>query len=385
MEKLRELQQHFNELVKQLREEQGRETPDKTKAENLSSEIRSLAAEIETEEAIVRMKDGVAPAAEARHKPGEESGEEVRASKDYSKAFDHYLRTADPEEVRSLTTTTEAGTPKAGLLAPMDWDKTILERKTEAFLIRGLASVETSSLDKTIPVEGENGVSAWIDEEGDYGESDEKFEALDMSAWKLGRIIKASEELLEDEQYNLEGYIQRKFSLSQGRAEEAAYFSGDGVKKPRGLLVDSLVGKETATSAGFTYDELLDFWGSLKDGYARGAKVLMNRTTLIAIMKLKDGNGEYIYKPSPTPGQLGYLVDAPILCSEYMPTIAAGAKVMAYGDFSYYRIMDRSGVFVQRLVERYADKGQVGFRIRQRTDARLVLPEAVKTLKIKAA
>lgn len=384
MEKLRELQQRLGELVKQLREEQKREAPDKAKAEALSADIRSLATEIETEEAILRATEGYDGSEEPKNKPGTLLTA-PSASKEYREAFAHYLRTADPSELRSLTTSIEAGSSKAGLLAPTDWDKTILERKTEAFVMRSLATVESSALDKTIIVEGDNGVSAWIDEEGDYGESDEKFEALDLSAWKLGRIVKVSEELLDDEQYDLVGYLQRKFALSQGRAEEAAFFSGDGAKKPKGFLLDAQVGKETAVSTGFTYDEVLAFWASLKDGYAQGAKALMHKTTLVALMTLTDESGQYIYRPSPTPGTLGYLVDAPIQTSEYMPTIAPGAKAIAYGNFSYYRIMDRAGVFVQRLVERYADKGQVGFRIRQRTDGKLTLPEAVKVLQLKAA
>ncbi len=385
MDTLRELQQRFNQLVKELREEQGKEPPDKTKAENLSNEIRALAARIETEQAIIRTQDGIDPQAPAGHKPGDDRSDDAKGSEEYRKAFGHYLRTADTSELRSLTTSVAEGTPKAGILAPVDWDRTIVERKTEAFVMRGLASVETSSLDKTIPIEGENGVSAWIDEEGDYGESDEKFEAKSMSAWKLGRILKVSEEQLEDEQYNLEGYLQRKFALSQGRAEEAAFFSGDGTKKPRGFLIDAETGKTTAAATGFTYDEVLEFWASLKSGYGRSARALMHRITLVALMLLTDGSGQYLYKPSPTPNVLGYLVDAPIVTSEYMPTIAAGASAIALGDFSYYRIMDRSGTFVQRLVEKYADKGQVGFRIRQRTDGLLVLPEAIKLLKIKAA
>lgn len=385
MDKLRELQQRLNTLVKELRDEQGRESPDKTKAENLSTEIRSLASQIETEQAIIRAQTGTDPHEGAGHKPGSEERTEARDSKEYRAAFNHYLRTADIGELRSLTTSVADGTPKAGILAPTGWDKTIVERKTEAFLMRRLASVETSSLDKTIPVEGDNGVSAWIDEEGDYGDSDEKFSALDMSAWKLGRILKASEELLEDEQYNLEGYLQRKFSLSQGRAEESGFFAGDGTKKPRGFLLDAETGKTTAAATGFTYDEVLQFWASLKSGYGRGAKAIMHRLTLVSLMLLTDESGQYIYRPSPTPGVLGYLVDTPIETSEYMPTIAAGASVIALGDFSYYRIMDRSGTYVQRLIERYADKGQVGFRIRQRTDGRLVLPEAIKLLKIKTA
>ena len=58
---------------------------------------------------------------------------------------------------------------------------------------------------------------------------------------------------------------------------------------------------------------------------------------------------------------------------------------MAFGDFSYYWVADRSGRTFKRLNELFAMTGQVGFLASQRVDGRLILPEAVKTLTIKKA
>ena len=71
--------------------------------------------------------------------------------------------------------------------------------------------------------------------------------------------------------------------------------------------------------------------------------------------------------------------------SNFIPTMAAGAKTMAFGDFSYYWIADRQGRTFQRLNELFAVTNQVGFIATQRVDGKLILPEAVQVLKMAAA
>ena len=71
--------------------------------------------------------------------------------------------------------------------------------------------------------------------------------------------------------------------------------------------------------------------------------------------------------------------------SRYMPSLAAGNKAIAFGDFSYYWIADRQGRSFRRLDELFAVNGQVGFRGSQRVDGKLILPEAIKTLQMKGA
>lgn len=79
------------------------------------------------------------------------------------------------------------------------------------------------------------------------------------------------------------------------------------------------------------------------------------------------------------------LLGKKILTSPYMPEIAAGAKVIMFGDLSFYWIGDRQGITFKRLNERYADMGQVGFLASKRVDGKLVLPEAIKVLQMKGA
>ena len=102
-----------------------------------------------------------------------------------------------------------------------------------------------------------------------------------------------------------------------------------------------------------------------------------------AMRKLKDGNGQYIWTPSVTAGAPDTILNRPIKTSAYVPTAAAGAKAIAFGDFSYYWVADRQGRSFKRLNELYAATGQVGFMATQRVDGKLILPEAIKVLQMK--
>ena len=111
---------------------------------------------------------------------------------------------------------------------------------------------------------------------------------------------------------------------------------------------------------------------------------LMNDATVKVLRKLKDGNGQYLWQPSVQAGQPDTILNRPVKTTGAMPTVEATAKVLAFGDFSYYWIADRQGRSFQRLNELYAVTGQVGFRATQRVDGKLILPEAIKVLQMKA-
>ncbi|MDE7121129.1 MAG: phage major capsid protein, partial [Oscillospiraceae bacterium] len=108
-------------------------------------------------------------------------------------------------------------------------------------------------------------------------------------------------------------------------------------------------------------------------------------STVKALRKLKDSNGNYIWQPSVSAGIPDTIFNRPYHTSSYVPEIEAGEKCMAFGDFSYYWISDRQGRSFKRLNELFAMNGQVGFLASQRVDGKLILPEAVKTLTIKGA
>lgn len=278
----------------------------------------------------------------------------------------------------------EGTADKGGHLVPEVFQTTIIATLTEKSYMRGIATVSTSSSVENIPVEGIDGANSWIDEGGAYAESDPDIGQVIMKAYKTGRIIKVTDELLEDSFSSIEAYIALKFSKSTIKAEELAFVSGDGVGKPTGFLVDAILGITAASGTSITSDEIIDLWGVVDEDYAADATWKMNRNTLVKIMKLKDGNGDYLVNKG-LMGAPSTLLGRPIVINKHMPDIGLSATPIAFGDFSYYFIKDRKVMSMKRLDEKYADTGHIGFRIDKRVDGKLVVGEAIKYLKMAAA
>ena len=226
------------------------------------------------------------------------------------------------------------------------------------------------------------------DTEGGYLVPDEYERTLvTLGSFKLGTTIKISEELLNDSVFDLEDYIAREFARRIGNKEEEAFFTGDGSGKPLGLLADkggADVGVTAASATAITADELLDLYFSLLSPYRKKATWVVNDSTIKAIRKLKDNNGQYLWQPGLIANAPDTILGRPVKTSAFMPSIAAGAKSIIFGDFKYYWIADRQGRTFKRLNELYATTGQVGFLASQRVDGKLILPEALKVLKQKA-
>ncbi len=317
-------------------------------------------------------------------------GKTGRASDEYRKAFWNAMRTRageglDPTVKNALKIGTES---EGGYLVPDEFERTLVEALEEENIFRTLANViTTASGDRKIPVVASKGTASWIDEEGTIPESDDSFGQVSIGAYKLGTMIKVSEELLNDSVFQLEPYISREFARRIGNKEEEAFFIGDGSGKPTGILAatgGAQLGVTTAGATAITLDEVLDLFYSLKAPYRNKSVFIMNDSTVKAIRKLKDGQGQYLWQPSIQAGTPDTILNRPLYTSSYVPAIAAGAKTIAFGDFSYYWVADRQGRVFKRLNELYAVTGQVGFVATQRVDGKLILPEAIKVLQQKA-
>ena len=311
-----------------------------------------------------------------------------RASDEYRTSFWDMMRSKAP--LPSVVNALQEGTDsEGGYLVPDEYERTLVEALEEENVLRQLAKViRTSSGDRKIPVVATKGTASWIDEEGAYTESDDSFGQVSIGAYKVGTMIKVSEELLNDSVFDLESYIAKEFARRIGAKEEEAFFTGDGSGKPLGVLAatgGAETGVTAASSTAITADELMDLFYSLKSPYRKKAVWVLNDSTIKAVRKLKDSTGQYLWQPSLMAGTPDTLLGRPVKTSTYMPAIAAGAKTIAFGDFSYYWIADRQGRSFKRLNELYAANGQVGFLGSQRVDGKLVLSEAVKILAQKAS
>ena len=273
---------------------------------------------------------------------------------------------------------------EGGFLVPEEFERTLIDALQEQNIFRQLAHVITTSTgDRKIPVVATHGSASWTDEEGAYVESDEAFGQVSIGAYKLGTMIRVSEELLGDSVFDLQSYIATEFARRIGTAEESAFFTGNGSGKPLGILAATGGAETGVTTAGATaiaMDEVLDLFYSLRAPYRRNAVFLMHDSTVKALRKLKNGNGDYLWQPSVIAGTPDTILSRPVYTSAFMPAIAAGAKTILFGDLGYYWVADREGRSFKRLNELYAASGQVGFLSSERVDGKLILPEAVKVL-----
>lgn len=308
-----------------------------------------------------------------------------RASNEYKEGVLQALRS----NFRQVSNVLQEGVDTAGgYLVPEEYDKRLIDGLTEENIMRTLGTTITTSGEHKINIAGAKPAASWIEEGGALVFEDASFDQIILDAHKLHVAIKVTDELLYDNAFNLESYILTQFSKALANAEENAFLNGDGVGKPLGIFAENGGGQvaiTTNTQSSITADEIINLVHSLKRPYRKNAKFIMNDQTIALIRKLKDNNGAYLWQPSLQAGEPDRLFGYPVYTSAYVPTVAAGKPVIAFGDFSYYNIGDRGVRSFDQLRELFAGNGMVGFLAKERVDGKLVLPEAVQILKMKAS
>jgi HK97 family phage major capsid protein len=304
-----------------------------------------------------------------------------RSTDAYSNAFWNAMRTMKvSNDLAEGTQTT------GGYLVPIEFERLLVQALDDNNIIRQLARViQTHGDQLQIPVVASRGNAAWLAEGAQIPTSDDTFGQVILNAYKLGTMIKVSHELLADSAFPLDSYLAEDFGRRIGDLEEEAFVSGDGTNKPTGFLSTATVGKTSSSATAISFDDVIDLYHSLKSPYRKKSVFIANDLTVSAMRKLKDSNGRYLWQPALTAGDPDTILGRPDYVSSFMPQIAAGAKALAFGDFSYYWIGDRQGRTFQRLEELFAGTDQVGFKATQRVDGKLVLPEAIKVLQTAAA
>ena len=306
------------------------------------------------------------------------------ATDEYKSAFWDMLRgDATPEVRNALSVGVDVD---GGFTVPDEFERQLVQALEENNVFRRMAHViRTSSGARKIPIANDIMEASWVDEGDPIPETNTKFAQTTLSAYKLGAMIKVSNELLNDSAFDIASYIADRFGVCMGNAEENAFINGDGDKKPTGLLAETgaEVGVTSAAETTVTFDDIYKLYYSLKAPYRRRAGFLCNESMILQLMLLKDGNGAYIWKPSLDIAKPDTVFGRPLYTSAFMPGPAKGEKALAFGDYSYYWVADRQNRTFRRLNELYAVTDQVGFLTTQRVDGKLILPEAVKVLKMK--
>ena len=315
----------------------------------------------------------------------EEKPKTGRASDAYKDGMLKALRT----NFRQITNVLSEGIDAdGGYLVPEEYDSRLIESLEEDNVFRRLGTTITTAGERKINIAATKPAAAWIDEGEALTFGDATFAQINLDAHKLHVAVKVTEELLYDNAFGLEAYILRQFSKALANAEEDAFLNGTGVGQPLGLLADvggAEVGVTAAATNKITYDELVDLVYSLKRPYRKNAAFLTNDQTVGLLRKLKDSNGHPLWHDSVEDGEPGRILGYKVYTSPYFPVVTAGKPAIAFGDYSYYNIGDRGTRSFAELKELFAGNGMVGFVAKERVDGKLVLPEAVKLLKMKAS
>jgi HK97 family phage major capsid protein len=302
-----------------------------------------------------------------------------------TKVFDKWLRkgkdSLSPEEVKVLTVSNDN---TAGYLAPPEYVREIIKGVTEFSPIRTIARVR-STTNRSIQVPKRTGQFAaqWVAEEGARTETTGYAVGLEeIPAHELYALVDISEQELEDSVFNLEAEMNSEFVDQFAKAEGNAFVSGNSVGKPQGILSNANVENVAKGGGALDGDSLISAAHNVKTEYSKNGTFVMNRSTVSAVRKLKDGGGQYIFQPGIYGMGIGSnILGHSIVEATDMPNVAGGTKPVMFGDFKRgYMIVDRVNLSIMRDPFTQASSGNVRYIARRRVGGQVVLPEALTTI-----
>jgi HK97 family phage major capsid protein len=299
--------------------------------------------------------------------------------------FDKWLRKGKdslaPEELKVLTVSNDN---TAGYLAPPEYVREIIKGIVEYSPIRSIARVRTTT-NRSVQVPKRTGEFAaqWVAEEGARAETTGYSVGLEeIPAHELYALVDISEQELEDSVFNLESEMNAEFVEQFAKAEGNAFVSGNAVGKPQGLLTNANVNNVAKGGAALDGDSMISAAHNVKAEYGRNGTYVMNRSTVSAVRKLKDGGGQYIFQPGLYQMGVGSnILGHPIVEATDMPNVAGGTKPVLFGDFRRgYMIVDRVNLSIMRDPFTQAASGNVRYLARRRVGGQVILPEALTTI-----
>lgn len=283
------------------------------------------------------------------------------------KAFDAYLRSGDEDGLRGLELEGKAlNTAVAGdggyLVDPETAGRiqSVLSSTASIRAIANVVNVEATSFDVLVD-HGDVG-HGWATEAGSVSESDTPtIDRITIPLNELSALPKASQRLLDDSAFDIEGWLAGRIADKFSRAEASAFVNGDGVDKPKGFLAHTAVDDGiwawgnigyVPTGAGGdigSADKIIDLVYALGAEYRANATFVMNSKTAGTLRKLKDNDGRFLWSDGLAAGEPARLLGYPVLIAEDMPDISDGADAVAFGDFGVgYTIAERPDLRVLR-------------------------------------
>lgn len=332
----------------------------------------------------------------ALQRPVAESTEVVdRKSRDFaSKAFRKLIRQGaqhlTPDESKALASD---NLTSGGYLVPRNISSSVIELLREISPMRMLADVVSISKGDAYeqPKEGTTQFATrWrTSQRASVAESTAgTFEMDKIPVHSQEADPWVTEEMLDDNDFNLDAYVAKKVAEGFAAGEATAFISGSGVGQPLGItstLPGTTAIESVASGVSGTLDtnSLLSLEAELPEMYAKGATFLMRRATKFIVRKLKDTNGQYLWEPSLQAGSPPAFDGTPVVEDPDVAAVAASAKAVILGDFKRaYKIIDRTGITVKP--DPYTNKPHIEMWTTRRVGGQCVLPEAVKILTITA-
>lgn len=305
-------------------------------------------------------------------------------------AFDIFCRKGidkmSPEHVKLMTVTDD--TTGGYLAMPEVLAGELIADIVEFDPIRTVARIRQTS-SRSVKIRKKTGRptgGAWVGEVGsrtDLGNM--TFGMIEVPVHEIAGYVDISNQDLNDVDFNLEGELRMELSEQFGVTEGKAFVEGNGVNKPQGLL-DSESGIGDVANGHATelqVDALIDLFYNLKPQYAANGTWLLNRNSLKAIRKLKDGNGNYVWTPNIGIGKPPSILERPYVECPNMPDIGANTYPILFGDVKKgYIIIDRTVIEMLRDPFTQAGTGTTRFYAYKRVGGQIVQAEAMKKLKI---
>ncbi len=332
-------------------------------------------------------------------RPALSTAAEVEAP--HQKAFAAYLRSGDDDALRGLeldgkALNTSVAAEGGYLVDPQTAEtiKSVLKSTASIRSIAQVVAVEATSFD--VLVDHTDIGSGWSSETGTQTEtSTPQIERVSIPLHELSAMPKASQRLLDDSAFDIEGWLADRIADKFSRAEASAFINGDGVDKPMGFLTHTQVADAswswgnvgyiaTGTDGDFDAvspsDAILDLVYALGAQYRANATFVMNSKTAGAVRKMKDADGRFLWSDGLAAGEPARLLGYPVLVAEDMPDIASGADAIAFGDFSAgYTVAERPDLRVLR--DPFSAKPHVLFYATKRVGGDISDFAAIKLLK----
>ncbi|WP_069299637.1 phage major capsid protein [Neptunicoccus sediminis] len=319
----------------------------------------------------------------------------------HKKAFAAYLRSGDDDGMRALDVEEKAlSTAVSGdggyLVDPQTADQIagVLHATASIRSVANVVAVESTAYD--VLVDHTELGAGWASETGSASEtSTPQVERISIPLHELSALPKASQRLLDDSAFDVEGWLAARIADKFSRAEGVAFVSGDGVDKPTGFLTYPAVVNDSwswgnlgyvATGADGDFaaldpaDAIVDLVYSLGARYRANATFVMNSKTAGAVRKMKDADGRFLWSDGLAAGEPARLMGYAVLVAEDMPDISSGANAIAFGDFAAgYTVAERPDLRILR--DPFSAKPHVLFYATKRVGGDVSDFAAIKLLK----